>query len=332
MGLSVGIAGYGLAGAVFHAPLIEAVDELELAAVMTRSRERAAQAQEAHPGVRVVDSLEKLLEGIDVLVVATPNSSHVEIALAGLERGLHVVVDKPMAVTAADARRLAEAGAGRVTVFHNRRWDGDFLTVKWLLAEGALGRVTRFESRFERFRPEIKEGWRELADAAEGGGVLLDLGPHLVDQAIQLFGPPESVYGELLTRRDGAQVDDDAFIALRHAGGEISYLWMSAIAPLYGPRFRVSGLRAGFASDGLDPQEEQLRDGMRPGDAGFGAAMPGTITHEGIASGRPLPLEPGRYTLFYDDVAEWARGDGPAPVDPWDAVRVMEVLEQASIG
>jgi scyllo-inositol 2-dehydrogenase (NADP+) len=314
VGLSVGLAGYGLAGAVFHAPLIEAVDGLDLAKVMTRSPERAAQVRAAHADARVVGSVDELLGGIEVLVVATPNSSHVELGLAGVARGLHVVVDKPMAVTAGDAGRLAEAGGERLTVFHNRRWDGDFLTVKRLIADGALGRVTRFESRFERFRPEVKEGWRELGDATEGGGVLLDLGPHLVDQAIELFGPPESVYGEVLTRRPGAAVDDDAFVALRHAGGEISHMWMSAVAPLHGPRFRVSGLAAGFASDGLDPQEAQLKDGMRPGDAGFGAV-------EG--------LDTGNYAAFYEGVRDWVRGEAAAPVDPQDAVRVMEVLEQA---
>ena len=326
MGLAIGIAGYGLAGSVFHAPLIEAVDGLDLAAVMTRSEERAAQARGAHPGVRVVPSLDELLDGIDVLVVATPNSSHVEIALAGVKRGLHVVVDKPMAVTAADARRLAETGGALVTVFHNRRWDGDFLTVTRLVRDGVLGAVTRFESRFERFRPEIKEGWREGGDPAEGGGVLLDLGPHVVDQAIQLFGPPESIYGEAMTRRPAARVDDDSFVALHHAGGVISHLYMSAIAPLHGPRFRVSGMAAGFASNGLDPQEDQLKAGMRPGDPGFGEAPPGRIAG---TSEEPMPIARGDYAAFYSGVRDWARAEAPSPVDPWDAVRVMEVLEAA---
>jgi scyllo-inositol 2-dehydrogenase (NADP+) len=314
LGLRTGVAGYGLAGAVFHAPLIESVEGLELAKVMTRSPERAAQARAAHDGVEVVESLDLLLDDIDVLVVASPNSSHVEVALAGVQRGLHVVVDKPMAVTAEDARRLADGGGERVTVFHNRRWDGDFLTLRRLLRDDSLGQVTRFESRFERFRPQIKEGWRELADPGEGGGVLLDLGPHLVDQAVQLFGPPESVYGEVRTRRPGAQVDDDVFVALTHAGGEISHLWMSAIAPLHGPRFRVSGTKAGFASDGLDPQEEQLREGMHPSEDRFGQA-------EG--------LERGNYVAFYEGVRDWARGDAPPPVDPWDGVRVLEIIERA---
>ncbi len=312
MGLRAAIAGYGLAGSVFHAPLIEAAG-IEVAAVMTRSPERAEQARAAHEGVRVADSAEELLTDIDLLVVATPNSSHAELALAGLERGLHVVVDKPLAVTAADARRVVDAAPERVTVFQNRRWDGDFLTVKRLVEDGALGPVTRFESRFERFRPQIKEGWREGGDPAEGGGVLLDLGPHVIDQALQLFGPVDSVYGEVLTRRPGAQVDDDAFVALRHANGVISHLWMSVVAPLHGPRFRVSGLDDGFGCDGLDPQEGQLRDGLRPGDPAFG-----------VVDG----LERGRYDCFYEQVAGWMRGERPAPVDPRDAVRVLEIIEQ----
>src|SRR3954464_10872671 len=209
--LRVGIAGYGLSGSVFHAPLITAVESLAVAAILTRSPERAAQAAEAHPNARIVDNTDVLMEDIDVLVVATPNSSHVQLGLAGLERGLAVVVDKPLAASAADGRRLL-GGGGRLTVFQNRRWDGDFLSVRRLIAEGALGEVTRFESRFERFRPEVKAGaWRESPDAQEGGGVLLDLGSHLVDQAIELFGPPTGVYGEVDLRRPGAQVDDDAF-------------------------------------------------------------------------------------------------------------------------
>jgi predicted dehydrogenase len=327
VGLRAGIAGYGLAGAVFHAPLIEATDGIEVAAAMTRSPERAEQARAAHAGVRIVAELDALLEDIDLLVVATPNSTHVPFALAAVERGLPVVVDKPMAVTAADGRRLLDSG-GRVTVFHNRRWDGDFLTVKRLIADGELGAVTRFESRFERFRPQVNEAaWREHGDAAEGGGLLLDLGPHVVDQAVDLFGPPVSVYAEVDRRRPGAQVEDDVFIALEHAGGERSHLWMSATAPLHGARFRVSGLEAGFGCDGLDPQEAQLRRGERPGDPGWGQAPPGFI-----AAGeerREAPLERGRYEDFYARVRDWVRAGAPPPVDPADGVRVLEIIEHA---
>jgi predicted dehydrogenase len=293
----VGLAGHGLAGAVFHQPLIEAVDGLELAGVATRS----------------AGNLDEVLAACDVLVVATPNRSHAEVALAALERGLHVVVDKPLAPTAAEARRLVH---DRLTVFQNRRWDGDFLTLRRLIRDGTLGRVSRFESRFERFRPEVAPGaWRESED--EGGGVLLDLGSHLVDQAIVLFGPPVAVYGEVDRRRPGAAVEDDAFVALEHGGGERSHLWMSMTAARPGPRFRVSGLRDAFVSEGLDPQEQQLKDGLRPGDAGFGEA-PG--------------LDPGRYVDFYARVRAWVAEDGPRPVDPADAVRVLEVLEAARRG
>jgi len=323
--LRVGLAGYGVAGAVFHAPLIAAVEGLELSAVMTRSPERAQQAAAAHPRANVVGDLDALLTEIDVLVVATPNRTHGEIALAGLERGLAVVVDKPLATTSAEARRLVDAG-GRLTVFQNRRWDGDFLTLRRLLADGALGTPTRMESRFERFRPQVNAGsWRESGDPEDGGGMLLDLGSHLVDQAIVLFGAPLSVYGELAVRRPGARVEDDAFIALEHHGGVRSHLWMSAVAPLAGPRFRVSGLQRGFAVDGLDPQEAQLRDGMRPGDEGFGEAPPALL------DGKPLALDRGRYADFYAGVRDWALGAAPAPVDAADAVRVLEVLEAVQL-
>ncbi len=323
MGLRVGIAGFGLAGRVFHAPLVASVAGLELSAVMTRSPERGRQAQASHPGVHVVTRLDELLADIDVLVVATPNGSHVEIALAGIERGLAVVVDKPPAPDAAECRRLLAAG-GRLTVFQNRRWDGDFLTVERVLGAGVLGDVVRFESRFERFSPEVDPSrWRELADPGEGGGVLLDLGAHLVDQAVQLFGPPHAVYGEVARRRPGAQVEDDVFIALEHAGAVRSHLWMSKVAPLHGPRFRVTGLREGFACDGLDPQESQLAAGMHPGAPGYGVTGPGRL------GGEPIALRRGRYEDFYARVRDWAGGVGPPPVDPLDSLLVLETLEAA---
>ena len=322
--LRVALAGYGLAGAVFHAPLIDAVEGLELAAVLTRSPDRAAVVAAAHPAARIVEDVDAVLDGADVLVVATPNRTHADIAVAGLARGLAVVVDKPLAPSTDDARRLLDAG-GRLTVFQNRRWDGDFLTLRRLVGDGSLGDVTRMESRIERFRPVVAaEAWRESADPGDGGGVLLDLGSHLVDQAIVLFGPPMAVYGEVDVRRSGAHVVDDAFIALEHPGGVRSHLSMSLVAPLPSPRFRISGTRAGFSSDAVDPQEAQLRDGMRPGDAGFGEAPPGLLGDTALA------LERGRYVDFYAAVGSWARGTAPPPVDPADAVAVLEVLEQAA--
>ena len=312
--LRAGIAGFGLAGEVFHAPLIDSVEGIDVAGVVTRNPERQAKARAAYPDARVVPEVDDLWDDIDVLVIATPNRSHVPLGLAAVERGLPVVVDKPLAPSLTEAELLLSTG-GRITVFQNRRFDGDFLTLQGKIERGELGTVTRFESRFERFRPELDaSGWREHGDPAEGGGLLLDLGAHLVDQARVLFGHPLRVYAELHRRRPGAEVEDDVFVALEHDGGVRSHLWMSAVAPLHGPRFRVSGLKAGFSSDGLDPQEPQLAEGMRPGDPGFGEA-------EG--------LEPGVYQRFYEGVRDWLRDDAPVPVDPADSLACMRVLDAA---
>lgn len=322
--MRVGIAGYGLAAEVFHAPLIEAVEELSIAGIVTRNPERAGRARAAHPGAEVVASVDELWDRIDVLVVAASNDAHVPLALAAIERGVAVVVDKPLAVNAADAQRVVDAG-GLLTVFQNRRLDGDFLTLQRVLSEGLLGDVIRFESRFERFRPEVSgDAWRENASAEVGGGLLLDLGPHLVDQARELFGPPVRVYAEMNRRRPGAKVDDDTFVALEHPGGERSHLWMSAVAPLQGPRFAVNGTRAGFSTTGLDPQEPQLAEGMRPGDEGYGVGKDGLLT-----DGENVTLERGAYERFYEAVPAWLRGEGPAPVDPRDSVAVLRILDAA---
>jgi predicted dehydrogenase len=330
--LRVGLVGFGLAGRAFHAPLIEAVAGLELAMVVTS---RTAEVQSAYPGVRTAPSLDSVWDDIDLLVVAAPNRVHVSLASEAVRRGIPVVVDKPLAPTADEAARLvseaAAAGVG-LTVFHNRRWDGDFLTVRKLVADGELGDVIRLESRFERFRPQVaREAWREQGDPAEGGGALLDLGPHLVDQALVLFGPVSHVYGEVSRLRSGAVVDDDVFLALRHASGVRSHLSMGAVSPLHGPRFAVTGLAAGFASDGLDPQEGQLRDGVRPGDPGFGRFdRPGRIVDD--SGERPVELEPGNYPAFYEGVVAWLRDGAPPPVDPVDAVEGLRLLEQAKYG
>jgi predicted dehydrogenase len=328
--LRAGIAGFGLAGEVFHAPLIAAVDGLEVSGIVTTNPQRQAKAREAYPYALVVPAVDELWGSIDLLVVATPNRAHVPVGLAAVENGVPIVVDKPLAASGDEAQELIDAAdrAGvPLTVYQNRRLDGDFLTARRLLDEGALGAVTRFESRFERFKPEVDEGWRELAEPEEGGGLLLDLGAHLVDQARELFGPPVRVYAELEVRRAEAQVEDDVFVALEHRNGERSHLWMSSVAPLHGPRFRISGTLGGFATDGLDPQEPQLQQGMRPGDTGFALAPPGELV---TAGGREeVPLEPGAYVRFYEAVVPWLRDGAPPPVDPRDSLACLRVLEAA---
>jgi predicted dehydrogenase len=330
----VAIAGYGLAGEVFHAPLVAATDGLVVAAVTTSDRERAARARAAYRGVHVAPDANTLLhdlEEIDLLVVATPNRWHVPVARAALARGIPVVMEKPFAAQAADAAALVDdfAAAGvPFTVFQNRRWDGDFLTVRRIVESGELGDVTRLESRFERFRPQVAgERWRERADPVEGGGLLLDLGAHLVDQALTLFGPALRVYAEVAARRPGAQVDDDVFVALEHGGGVHSHLWMSAVAPLGGRSLRASGTLAGIETPGLDPQEDQLAAGMAPGDPGWGAGKPARWVDEDGA--RALPIAAGAYERFYAGVRDALRDGAPMPVDARDSVAALEVIEAA---
>ncbi len=214
---------------------------------------------------------------LDLVVVAAANRAHAPLAEASLRAGMPVVVDKPLATSVAEANRLSDLAAETgvmLAVFHNRRWDDDFLTLRKAVEDGSLGRITRLESRFERYRPEVAaDRWRESPAPEDAGGLLFDLGSHLIDQALVLFGEPTQVYAEVERRRPGAQVDDDAFVALRFAGGPIAHLWASQVAPRPGPRFRALGLEGAFESWGLDPQEDALQSGLRPGDAG-GAERP----------------------------------------------------------
>lgn len=331
----VGIAGYSLAGRYFHAPLVASTPGLTLTHVVTNSTERGAAAVAEHPGVSVAGSVDELWGEIDLLVVATPNSTHVPLAEAAVQHGVAVVVDKPLAVESRSAARLAARAteaAVPLSAYHNRRWDSDILTVRRLLDEGALGRVLRFESRFERWRPDAPaEGWR-AQPPAEGGGLLLDLGSHLVDQALLLFGPVATVYAEVATVRPGFQAEDDAFIALTHASGVISHLHVSAVTAAPGPRLRVLGTGGAFLIDALDGQEAALRAGRRPDDgAGRWGLVPesawGRLVHGDRVE--PMPSEPGDWPAFYRQMEAALRGEGPVPVPAQDAVEVLLVLEAA---
>ncbi|MET7454232.1 Gfo/Idh/MocA family oxidoreductase [Streptomyces sp. NPDC005574] len=340
--LRVGLVGYGLAGSVFHAPLIAATEGLILDTVVTSNPERQAQARAEFPDVRLAAGPDELLGRageLDLIVVASPNKTHVSLATAALKAGVSVVVDKPIAGTAAEARDLAALAEERgllLSVFQNRRWDNDFLTLRKLLAEGALGDVSRFESRFERWRPEPKGGWRESGDPAEIGGLLYDLGSHVVDQALVLFGPVTAVYAESDIRRPGARADDDTFIALTHASGVRSHLYVSATTPQLGPRFRVLGSRAGYVKYGLDPQEAALREGERPGGTADWGLEPeslwgrvGAGESPPTGGGRPEPTLPGDYPAYYAAVAAALRGTGENPVTALEAAAALDVLEAA---
>ncbi|MFI9816597.1 Gfo/Idh/MocA family protein [Saccharothrix variisporea] len=319
------LIGYGLGGAAFHAPFLATTPGLTFAAVVTGNPDRQRQVRERYPDVEVVASIDELWHrDLDLVVVTTPNRHHAAHARAALERGVDVVVDKPFAGSAAEARELvtlAEARGRRLVPFHNRRWDGDFRTVTRLVREGALGRVHRFESRFERWRPEVKESWKESGDPADLGSIVYDLGTHLVDQAVALFGRPTSVYAEVRTLRPDAQAHDDAFLALTHDDGTVSHLWASALAADLGPRFRVLGSSAAYVKHGMDPQEDLLKAGAIPGGTGWGADPEEAW---GTLSGRPVETERGAYQDFYAGIAA-----GAVPVPPSDAVTGLEVVEAA---
>ncbi|SDP92704.1 Gfo/Idh/MocA family protein [Lentzea jiangxiensis] len=320
----VGLLGYGIAGRVFHAPLISSTGGMDLVAIATANPERQAQVRAAHPDAAIVTADELFELDLDLVVVATPNRTHVEYARRAIEKGVAVVVDKPFAPTSAQAEELvvaAEAAGVPLTVFQNRRWDSDFLTVRDVL--GKLGEVRRFESRFERWIPEIWDNWREFGDPGEAGGLLYDLGAHLVDQALQLFGPVENVYAELDRRRPGAQVDDDVFVALTHENGVRSHLWANAHAAHHGPRFRLLGSEGAFEISGLDGQEDALAAGRRPTGADWGREdRTGRLGV--LAESTEVAVEPGAYQSFYAEVQA-----GRVPVDPRSAVDALRVIEAA---
>ncbi|HEY9227266.1 MAG TPA: Gfo/Idh/MocA family oxidoreductase [Gemmatimonadaceae bacterium] len=332
----VGLIGFGLAGETFHAPLISTTDGLRLAAVVTNNPERRASAERQYPGVGLVTTVEELFRmasELDLVVVGSPNGTHFEYATTAMEAGLSVVVDKPFAGTAAEGRSLIETARRRgvhVFPFQNRRWDGDFLTVRRLIAEDKLGAIVRFESRFERWRLVPKPRWMAPGAAAAREGIIYDLHTHLIDQALVLFGRVTGVYAETARRRAGVQVDDDAFIALTHASGVRSHLVATLVAAQIGPRYRVYGDRGAFIKYGVDPQEEMLRAGRRPRDPGFGEDARehwGTLGDGETTT--TIPTERGVYTEFYAGVVASLRDGAPPPVAPEDSVAGLEIVEAA---
>jgi predicted dehydrogenase len=257
----------------------------------------------------------------------------VPLALSAIEAGKHVVVDKPLGPSSKEAREVATAAKRRGVVlapFQNRRWDGDFKTVRRLLGDGAFGTPFRFESRFERWRPTATGGWRERGGDDEAGGLLFDLGSHLIDQALVLFGPALEVYAELDRKRQGVQADDDTFVALTHVSGVRSHLRMSAVVAQPGPRFRVLGTAAAYTKWGLDVQEAALRAGVRPGGADWGgepAEAWGSLGTEGDL--QRVPTERGDYGEFYAEFLRAIRTGAPTPVDPDDAIATIQIIEAA---
>lgn len=324
----IGLAGYGTGGRYFHAPLLAGAGGCEFAGVVTTSAQRRAAVRADHPGLATFESLEALAAaGAEAVAISTPAATHAALAQEALRLGLAVVCDKPFALDAGAARQtvlLAEQLKLPLTVYQNRRWDSDFLTIRKALDAGLLGAPTRFESRFERFQPEP-------GPPAAGAGTVLDFGSHLVDQALVLFGPVAAVYAEMHQRDDAGALDDDVFVALTHVSGVRSHLWGSWRQPAPGPRFRVTGTRAAYVSDDLDGQEALLVAGRSPATVQPWGAEPRERWGRLYVAGKAEPLrsEHGAWDEFYPAVARAVRGQGPVPVDPWDAVATATVLDAA---
>ncbi len=322
------LLGYGYAGRTFHAPLIRSLPGFDLTVIGSSRPE--AEVHETAPGTTVVAALEEALGApdIDLVVIATPNPSHAPLALAALAAGKHVVVDKPFTVTLDEARSVVAAAerAGRLlSVFQNRRWDSDFLTVSEVLTQGRLGRLVQFESRIDRYRPEVRDRWRERP--GPGSGLWFDLGPHLLDQALKLFGLPDRIaVHTACQRRDDAA--PDWFHAVLTYPALHAILSAGCLVAGGSPRFALHGTAASLIKDGADVQESQLRRGVKPGDLDWGIDLnSATLIDGATAEPEVVAAVDGNYRRYYEGLRDAIAGLGPNPVPPAEALAVMAALE-----
>jgi predicted dehydrogenase len=327
--LKVALVGYGFVGKVFHAPLIQATPGLALHTVVSRDAEKV---HADWPDVAVTPDADAVFSDarIDLVVIASPNGTHAPLAIAALAQGKHVVVDKPFTVTLQEAHEViaaADSANRLVSVFQNRRWDADFLTVQRLIADGELGRVAEFHSHFDRFRPVVQDRWRERDEP--GGGLWYDLGPHLLDQAVQLFGLPQAVNADIARLRDGAKAPDYFDVTLRYPGHR-AILHASALVAGNGLRFAVHGTQGSYLKHGLDVQEDQLRAGVVPGTDGWGVdTRAGELVQEreGRLVAAVAHAEVGDYRRYYAGMRDAIQLGHPVPVTPQQALDVMRLIE-----
>jgi scyllo-inositol 2-dehydrogenase (NADP+) len=333
--IDVGLIGFGLAGRSFHAPVIRAVPGLRLAAILQRSGNEAA---EKYPDVRIVRTVEELLaiKEIRLIVIATPNDTHYSLAHQCLSEGRDVLVDKPFTPTLEEAISLAEFAKqqGRVlTVYQNRRYDGDFQAIVQLVAGGALGRIVRFESNYDRFRPQLRPGaWRERSGS--GNGIFFDIAPHLLDHALLLFGLPDALTADIRIEREGAVADDAFDLALHYPCGLRADLRSSILAAATRPRFLLHGTQGAFVKQSFDPQESNLRRGYIPTDTAWGTEPEEnwgvlTLSENGALTQRRVPSANCDYRDLYANLRDAILGKTPLAVTPEWALDVMRLLELA---
>lgn len=322
----VGLIGYGFSGKTFHAPLINSVPELSLTLIGSSD---PAKVQADLPGIRVESDPHAVAASgdVDLVVIATPNDTHAPVARAAIEAGKHVVVDKPFTLDMAEARELialAKRKGVLLSVFHNRRWDSDFLTIREAIADRLVGTVTHFESHIDRFRPQVRDRWRERGGA--GSGLWFDLGPHLVDQAIQLFGLPDRVQTNLAQQRTGALAPDWAHAVLDYGERRV-ILHATMLSAGGSARFVVHGNAGSVLKSRADIQEDQLRTGMRPGAPGWGGDPDPLVVYDANGSRREIPALPGDQRNYYRGVVDALDGDPLNLVTPIQALAVMAVIE-----
>jgi scyllo-inositol 2-dehydrogenase (NADP+) len=333
MNIRVGVVGYGLSGSVFHAPLIDAVEGLELAAVVSSNPEKV---KKDFPGVSVVSTLTDLLkdDSLDLVVITSPNLTHFEYAKQAIQSKKHVVVEKPFTVTSDEADELIELAKQQnvlLSVYHNRRWDNDFLTVQELLKNGLLGDLVTYEAHFDRYRPAVQNRWREQNEP--GSGILYDLGSHLIDQALVLFGAPRTVWADLAQQRAGAQTTDYFHLVLEYDAMRV-ILHSGSLVRQPGPRFQLHGSQGSFLKEGMDSQEDALRRGGRPYTPNWGedreewygelTTQVGALTLKG-----KIKTLPGCYQAYYEGMAAAIRGEKALPVTAGEARDVIRVIECA---
>ena len=333
MAFRVGVVGYGLSGSAFHAPIISVVPGLALAAIVTSNPDKVKQR---YRDVVTYKSYEQLLQdrSIDVVVVTTPTFTHFEYAQSAIRHGKHVIVEKPFTVTTAEADELialAHDGGVLLSVYQNRRFDNDFLTVKEIVQTNLLGNLAIFESHMDRFRPIVQDRWKE--HNKPGSGTLYDLGSHLIDQALLLFGIPNTVFADVGRQRPGAQTDDYFHMVLGYDTLRV-ILQSGTLVKQSGPRFTLHGSKGSFTKFGLDPQEDALRSGSQPYIPQWGEeseTLYGELVTQlgNISLKGKVATQAGRYQSYYEGIVHALKGEGPAPVLAQEARNVIQVIEWA---
>ncbi|NRD72848.1 oxidoreductase [Shewanella sp. VB17] len=329
--IKVGVVGYGYSANTFHIPLIESTVSMRLTGI---SSTKSSIVKVSHPSVTLFDSADKLITSgnIDLVIITAPNHVHFRLAKLCLESGVHVVVEKPMVTTSAEAQELVSIAKKRalvLSVFHNRRWDGDFLTVQKLLKNNSLGEIKYFESHYDRFRPTVRQRWRE--EPGPGSGIWYDLGSHLVDQTITLFGLPQALTARCLSLRNASKTTDYFHVQLHYSEHEV-VLHASSFTAAPNSRFRLEGSKGSFIKYGFDPQEKQLQNGLMPDQLGYGVeekAQYGSLYGE--TSVEPIETEMGCYQQYYQGIASAINIGSRNPVNPIDAVNVLTILELAEM-